>query len=142
MDSGPGEPNDTESTAHDLGTIGDADGNGDMVSGVLAGVADVDWYKYTGQDNAGFVVDPTRTVTAGVRICKFLQCTSGATTFTCPSSTMPETSPDGRAGCCGSTGFSIDDLDCTGTASDDAVVYVRLDTQTNICKDYTYAYHY
>lgn len=143
MDTGPGEANETESTAHNLGTIGDADGDGGSLTGVLAGVNDKDWYKYTGQDNLGATVDPTRTVSAGdaIRVCKYAQCTTGDEDFTCPAGTTSATSPDGRPGCCGSSGFSLD-LNCTGTSSDDATIYVRIDTQVNDCVAYNFSWHY
>lgn len=138
------EPNESESTAVDLGTISDADGDGDTFAGLLEGQSDKDWYKYKGTDNFGSVVDATRTVSSSdvIRICKFAQCVSGTTEVTCPSSATDATSPDGRPGCCSDHGFTFGDLNCTGTSSDDAEIYIRLDTQVHDCVTYSVDYHY
>ena len=145
-DLGVGEPNNTESTAHDLGTIGDSDSEGGSVSGMVAGPMDVDWYKYLGEDNFGSVVDPTRTLSSShpVRICKFFQCLDNAANdFSCPNGTTDATSPDGRPGCCGTAGFDVS-LSCGSSSlnSDDAWVYIRIDSQQNQCVTYTLGYHY
>lgn len=142
-DTGPGEQNGTEATAHDLGDITDDDGDEGTVSGVVAGENDEDWYKYDGSDTFSGVVDPTRTVTSSgaVRICKFLQCTSGTADFTCPAGTTSSTSPEGRPGCCDDASFAVD-FNCAGTSDDDATVYVRVDAAQNLCINYTLKYHY
>ncbi|NUO53729.1 MAG: hypothetical protein HOV80_33190 [Polyangiaceae bacterium] len=146
QDGGPGEPNDTESSAHDLGTIGDCDDEGGSVSGVLDGTTDPDWYKYQGTDGTGCSVDPSREITSShpIRVCKFIQCDNNeANDFSCPGGTMDVTSPDGRPGCCSTSEFNFG-LTCGSSSlnSDNATVYVRIDTTANECVTYTLTYHY
>lgn len=146
-DEGPsGEPNDTESTARDLGTIGDCDDEGEALSGVLTGFADVDWYKYLGSDKSAFCsVSPARSLVAThpVELCKFVQCLDGqAPSFTCPSGTSSATSPDGRAGCCGSAGFDFGASCGSFLGSDDLRVYLRVTTEQQACVEYTIDYHF
>jgi len=132
--------NNTEASATDLGTIDDCDGSGESVSGIVAGVADTDWYKYNGDDTFGCVATPLRGLTSSdpVRLCKFMQCDGG--TPSCPGGTDAATSPDGRPGCCGDAGFEMG-IECDGT-DDDATIYVRVQTTTNDCVTYTLDYHY
>jgi hypothetical protein len=96
------EPNDDEAAAVDLGTINDDDDNGGSVAGVLDHEADADWFSYVGDDDVGYVVDPTRDVTADapVRLCKFAECLEGTTEVNCPPGTDMAMSPGGRPGCC------------------------------------------
>lgn len=146
-DLGPGEPNDTEAAAHDFGTIGDCDDEGGMVSGLLDGTGDPDWYKYLGEDaSATCMVDPHRTIVSSdpIRICKFFECLDNETSsFTCPAGTTGATSPDGRPGCCSDVDFLVD-LICGSSSldADDAWVYVRIDTTVNACVTYTMSYAY
>jgi hypothetical protein len=147
IDSGPGEPNETEDDAHNLGTIDDCDGSGSSVSGVLDGPTDVDWYKYTAEDVSFCIVDPTRDISNGpqIRICKYMQCDGNeAVTFDCPSGTTASTSPDGRKGCCGNAGFDIDPQ-CGGSTlnADNGTIFIRIDNPMgHACRDYTLTYHY
>lgn len=146
-DDGPGEPNDSEATAVDLGTIDDCNGSGSTVTGLLFGVADVDWYKYQGVDTFGIgcSVDPKRTVTSSdpLTLCKYFQCPDNDETFDCPSGTSPATSPDGRPGCCGDGGFTVG-LTCGSSSlnSDDALVYIKLETAVNDCVNYSLSFEY
>ncbi len=148
VDTGPGEPNDSEVNAYDLGTIGDCDNMGDMVSGVLSGASDLDWYKFHGVDASSFCsVDPARTLTSSgsVRICKFIQCDgSESDNFSCPGGTTAANSPDGRPGCC-STGDMDISLTCGSSQlnADNAMVFIRVDNPQSLpCPNYTVAYHY
>lgn len=140
------EPNDTEATARDLGTIGDCDDEGEALSGVLTGFADVDWYKYLGSDKSAFCsVSPARSLVAShpVELCKFVQCLDGqAPSFDCPSGTSSATSPDGRAGCCGSAGFDFGASCGSFLGSDDLRVYLRVTTEQQACVEYTIDYHF
>ena len=150
VDTGPGEQNGTELTAYDLGTIGDCDNMGDVVSGVLNGASDVDWYQFHGVDISTFPpcsVDPSRTLTSSgpVRICKFIQCDgSESNNFSCPSGSSAANSPDGRPGCCSATGMNFS-LTCGSSQlnADNARVFMRVDNpQALPCPSYTVAYHY
>ena len=143
MDSGA-EPNDSEQTAKNLGTIDDCDGSGSSFAGVLNGPDDLDWFKYSGQDAFGCSVGPSRSVTfmQPARICKFIQCEgSGDPSFTCPGGTSGATSPAGYPGCCGTDGFDMD-IDCSGI-DDNATVYIRIDNPNGEdCIPYSVSYHY
>lgn len=145
-DTGPSEPaNDARAGAHFLGTINDNDSQGSDFAGVVASMGDPDWYRYEANDAFGFVVDPSRSsVAPGLRICKYIQCKSGNTTFTCPSNTSPDT-VDGIAGCCwtGNASVEIVDLDCSGTTSENTNVYLRVDAPSAVdCLPYSVAFHY
>ena len=139
------EPNDVEADAVDLGEITDGDGKGSTFPGVLAGKADVDWFKYSGKDTALHTTEPTRDVvfTKSARFCKFLECVNGGvaqTEVSCPPGTDFAMSPDLRPGCCSGQGFELKDYNCPGT--DDSVhVYMRFDKPLfDECVPYTVAY--
>jgi hypothetical protein len=145
-DTGPSEPgNDTRAGAHYLGEIGDNDSQGGTFNGVLSSMGEVDWYRYDGEDNLGYVVDPTRTLMGpGLRLCKYIQCKSGNLTLTCPSNTSPDT-VDGLAGCCwtGNVEVEIPSIDCSGTTSEDTNVFIRIDATSPVdCVPYSVAFHY
>ncbi len=139
------EANETEATATDLGMIEDCNSDGDMLSGVLDGQDDVDWFQYSGDDVAFCTVDPERTlaVDGPVRFCKFVECNASLqdTEISCPEGVTQSQSPDGRPGCCSDDGFAFDDINCPGI-DDDATVYLRLDQPANMCAAYTLSYHY
>ena len=142
-----GEPGDgSESGAIDLGSVNDCDWNGGSVVGTLSGPSDVDWFYYSGDDVAGCTVDPQRIVSSSARLCAFFECASGSTEVACPDGTAPETSPEGRPGCCGqNTGqsFQIGDLNCAWTVDDDVFVYLRIDNPDGLeCVDYGVEFHY
>ena len=144
-DTGPSEPgNDTRAGAHSLGTINDDDDSGDSFAGVVASMSDPDWYQYEANDSF-YVVDATRSsVAPGLRICKYIQCKSGNTTFNCPSNSSPDT-VDGIAGCCwtGNAEVAVVDIDCSGTIDEDTTVYIRVDAPTAVdCLPYSVAFHY
>ena len=140
----PGEDNDTEATATDLGMIEDCDDDGSMVTGVLDGNEDVDWFRYDGDDVALCNVNPARTISAdgGLRLCKFAECADGETDVDCDEGTTQTNSPDGRVGCCSDGSFDMPDVNCTGTIDDDATVFIRVDQAEAMCVAYTLSYHY
>jgi hypothetical protein len=146
-DLGPGEPNGTEATAVNLGQVTDCDEDGASVTGTLAGPSDADWYRYANEDVFGCSVDPTRAISAAgsIRICKFFECLNGEVpSFDCPGSTTASTSPAGRPGCCGDTGFDLG-VECTnlGAGSDNTNVFIRVDSvQGQQCLNYTMDWHY
>jgi hypothetical protein len=148
--------NDTEATAEVLSAdpIGDCDGNGDQLSGVIDGPhTDADWYYYQGDDTFGCNVGPSVTVTQAsdaVRVCIFLQCVDAEADldFDCPEGTMPATSLQGRTGCCAegtAVDYSIGGINCTGTTSEDLHVYIAVDDpqiSAGTCSSYVLEYHY
>lgn len=122
-----------------------------VVTGVINSGSDVDWYRYEGSDDLGCVVSPKRSfkqINNAARLCAFFQCLDedASTQFTCPAGTTGATSPGGRFGCCatGSTAaFEVDDVNCTGTFSDDFNVFIRVDDpagNSGTCTAYTLEY--
>lgn len=141
-----GEPNDSESEAEDLGTQSDCNDE-EQVTGVLQGVGDEDWFKYSGADEFGIncSVNPIRSVSASdpVRFCKYVQCLDEEADFECPDGTTDATSPDGRAGCCSTQGFQLDFICGSSSVNDDSAwVYMSIETQTNECVTYTISYDF
>jgi hypothetical protein len=136
------EPNDSEATAAFVANINDCDTNEMSIQAALNGTSDVDWYHYSGSDDFGCVVDPTRSLTAQgtLRLCKYAECLSGSASVDCKNGSTPDTSPQGRSGCCHTAGFGID-LSCPGN-DDAAEIYIRLDQGGSACVDYTVNYHY
>ncbi len=136
----------TEDDAHFLGMIDDDDDNGGNVLGVLTGPDDVDWFRYDGDDVFGNLVDPFRTIaaSAGVRFCKFAECMNGLdnTEFECGEGVTATTSPDGRPGCCADAVIHVPDANCSGTASDDMAIWIRVDQAEDACVQYAFDYHY
>jgi hypothetical protein len=140
------EPNESEVDALNFGEINDNDDSGGSVAGVLDHGDDEDWFTYTGDDDLGYVVDPTREiVTDGeLRICKFAECLDGLeiTEIACPPGTNEDTSPAGRPGCCSDEGFEMGAFNCGDTSEDSAYIYIRLDQPVQQCVSYTLNYHY
>jgi hypothetical protein len=142
----PGEPNDSEQDAYDLGNITDCDSTGGSLSGLLETPSAVDWYRYHGQSTVSFcIVDPTRSVTSSdaIRVCKYAVCDNQqSTTITCPQGTTSDTSPEGRDGCCGSGGFTMK-VSCGGAFTPNtSTVFIRIDQAASNCVTYSMMYHY
>jgi len=135
------EENDSEDTAFDLGDINDCDGDGGDVTASLE-PGDADWYRYDGSDDFGCVATPERALTSSdnVRLCKFVECAEGDVDVTCKDGATPETSPNGRPGCCHNIGFTVD-IECPGV-DDDVATYIRLDQPASACVDYVLSYHF
>lgn len=144
-DTGPGEPNDTSTSAHSYGKFSDDDVNAQAFCGLLTGSESADWYTYEGIDEAFSVVDPTVSVDkgTGLRVCQYFQCVSGKASFTCADGSSPDQSPAGLPGCCHDTSFTID-LSCAGTlVDDDARVWIRVDNPSGLlCAPYELHFHY
>lgn len=142
------EPNDDVAASHYLGSIGDDDALGGTVVAGLEGDEDIDWYRYLGSDDAGNVVDATRTVdaTEAIRVCKYIACVDGPVDLAaCPEGSLAGSTDTGVPGCC-IQGGSISDFriefDCPGI-SDDATIYISIDSgPANVCTAYTMDFHY
>lgn len=147
-DTGPGEPNNSMALAFSLPAISDCDSDAAVVKGVLDQTKnDVDWYKYAGSDTSTCSVDPTRQlIGAGIRICKYVECSNGKTpSFSCPSGSTDDTQ-NGKPGCCATNGapFTLN-LTCGSTflGSDDATIYIRVDHVGGPgCENYQVNYHF
>lgn len=138
------EVNDTQQTAHDFGTISDADSAGDSICPVLKGADDVDWYHYKGDDKFPNIVDPTRVVTSDLnaRLCVYFACEGGANTFVgCNADEVADVAPGGQKGCCG-VGNVSPTLDCPGT-DDAADVWIKVENVDMLaCVPYQFDYHF
>jgi hypothetical protein len=147
MDGAAYEPNESEGFAESVAMdISDCDSDGNSITGVIAGDGDVDWFSYSANDQFGCSVDPTRSFSSSgmLRVCQFFECKSGTAEVSCGSGSTPSDSPDGRPGCCATQTFSAG-INCTGTASDDTTVYLRVDEPGGgaaVCSSYTVDYHY
>jgi hypothetical protein len=143
----PGEPNNTEATAYNLGSLGCSDTSPPQLYGVIASADDTDWFVYSGKELFSCLVNPTSgvEVTTGIaRVCAYFECVGGAATSigNCPTGTDSGMSPEGRPGCCGTTAFTVD-LNCEGTTIDESFVYLRVDDPTlAACTEYTLTFHY
>ena len=92
--------------------------------------------------------DPHGVVTANdgvtpLRLCIFIQCLGGSgPEVTCPSGTVPATSPFARPGCCGTGEFDID-LNCAGTGDETSEIFMRVDNPShdNVCVPYSLVWH-
>jgi len=134
------EPNDSQSTATDLGAVSDCT-DPTQVDGVLDG-NDEDWFTYSGSDDALCFVAPGRQlmVEGGqARVCKFVSC--DGLELTCPEDSSYEESPQGTPGCCSSSDVEPD-INCSGL-SDDATVWIRIDKPaTFACVEYSLTFYY
>jgi hypothetical protein len=142
----PNEPNETSAAAFSLSAtpLSDLDDVDKVVTGTALG-SDIDWYTYLGSDDFGPAVNPTVGVVPAdkVEVCQFFDCVNPASprAFSCPMGSTAATDGDLK-GCCSTTGFVVEDLDCTG-ASDDADVYIRVKAiATDACESYSITYHY
>ena len=137
------EANETQLTAHKLGTISDADGSGSFVCAVLDGEADVDWYTFNGNDALFNFVDPTREVISDLnhRICVYIVCDNGQPTVGCGGDETKEVAPMGQTGCCG-VGNVSPSLNCQGT-DDSATIWVKVENIDALaCVPYELTYHF
>jgi hypothetical protein len=141
-DSGT-EANETQATAHKLGTIIDADAAGSFVCAVLDGADDVDWYTFKGDDALFNFVDPTREVISDFnhRICVYIVCDNGEPSIGCGGDETVDVAPLGQSGCCG-VGNVSPSLDCQGT-DDSATIWVKVENTDGLaCVPYELTYHF
>jgi len=141
-DTGP-EGNRDPSMATDLGQITDCDTDASAVDAVMANAADVDFFRFTGQDVFGCLVDPRAAVTAPgatmVDLCMYADCGPGGTTVTCTAGVA--VSYDTLQGCCERDAPVQIGVQCQGTA-DTADVYISVTSEVAACNDYRLEFHY
>jgi hypothetical protein len=73
-----------------------------------------------------------------------VECLSGSPSFGCPGGTTPDTSPEGRPGCCSDNGGFQIQLDCAGSFDASPVVFMRIDQPSataDTCNEYILSYH-
>ena len=139
------EPNDTPATSHDFGIFEDGDGSdGDPVEAfgsLIDDATDVDWFTFHGLDVFGGVVAPGVEFAGDISVCLYADCDVGETEVECSDGSAGSVSEGGLSGCCSSSDFTID-LNCSGTSSDDAQVYLRIDSDSLECEPYSLGFWY
>ncbi len=123
------EPNDTQATAFFLGTITDADDDGDSILGTLNPIEEEDWYSVAiTEDNPLATIDPRLSWSVELTACVYYQCTQGTTEVTCNSGTA-DVAPNGALGCCSISGPSGTTQqiqpNCLGGIDDSGTAYFR-----------------
>jgi len=131
------EPNETQSTAKGLGTVGDCASDATL-SAALDGSGDVDFYTFNGTDGV-CIVNPAVSTTDNVELCMYADCPG--LTLSCKQGSPSSLSS--LQGCCVSSGGTVElSIDCTGI-SDDATVYMQVNGASGgQCTPYSITYHY
>jgi hypothetical protein len=139
------EPNNSAASAISLGTIGDCDGDGGSITGVLNGTSDVDWYTVGAEDGFTCSSEFVLTLTGGssVEACVFTACNNepDETEVDCNEGSEA-TAPNGHQGCC-ATGLVKVNSNCPGF-SDDVTALIRIRKQGSggtSCTPYSFDYH-
>ena len=122
-----------------------------LLNGTLAETNSVDWFLYTGDDGMGSQCDGmanmlnsvTLTADAPVRVCAYAYCTNQMADeeINCQTGTKVPNYP----GCClapATDGVLTFDLNCSGTMTDSAYVYVSFDMAAEACVDYSAEYRW
>jgi hypothetical protein len=111
-----------------------------VVSGVMNGADDVDWYRGTVTDTSFSLLQPDiYSSSTTTQLCAFVKC-AGSATVSC-SAGSPSTSESGEQGCCVTGGGSLKPVwNCTGTLNDSATVSFRVKSTVNACLPYSFSY--
>jgi len=124
---------------------------GGMLSGVLDGDQDIDWWKYHGDYDSPACngTNPTHVYTlnadSDARLCVFADCDMGdgnATVMCSVGQTVTDPDVPGGFGCCGNGNFQFD-FNCDGSDDESSQVYMRLDgAKADSCTHYTVTFDY
>ncbi len=120
------EPNDGASTAVDLGEINDCDKNSVTAKGTFVEGSNKDVFKVHVKDTA-CIMDPKLSSEVTNYQCMYFDCDKGTTEVTCPADATAGVLADGAdqyPGCCANTKLMTPKLQCKGTPSESADVYV------------------
>jgi hypothetical protein len=148
VETGSGEPNDTQNTAYQLSPIEDCDSSNGSVTGVLGSSTDQDWYSYHATDTASCAQSAQLYAMGAVTVCMYFDCPSGGVPSAGCNIGAPGYSADGSPGCC-AEGSSIQSelvidagvIDCPGTDdSADVSLAVFSSNSTGACENYTLDY--
>jgi hypothetical protein len=135
------EPNGTEGTAADLGTIDDCDGSAGSTTGIINGPSDLDWFRYQAEDSALCNGKHQISIAGNVTVCAFFACNDSTNPYpVCNNDSLAGWSAEGLPGCCGTADFGVK----TGCSdwSDDLTVWLLATSPTAVCENYTIGYHY
>lgn len=144
------DPNDhggAPNVAFALPNTDDCDNSTKSARGVINGGADADWFKFVAADKTGCSIDNAfGTQTAGVELCVWVSCFTGATSLSgCQGGTRTKNPTTNEDGCCfKGPGNVVPQYDCPGLTDDDsATFFVRLRSAgANACIPYTWTYKY
>lgn len=139
------DPHDDEATAIGLDELACDEVVELGVIGTIEG-PQTDWYTFFGNAAQFCPEQPSAAAAAEVplEVCVFLECDNGGDVFplNCGAGSMDATSPDGRAGCCGTDSALVEGYDCTGFGGKDVDVFISIASNEMVCADYSLEYSY
>ena len=135
------DPGGSENTAEALPDTTDAQNTAISVSGVLNGPVDVDFYRLNVADTSFHLLQPDiQATSAGIEMCVFVKCPSGASNVTCSAPAVAKTSDIGIDGCCGTGPSSVTPgWNCSGT-DDSAQLFIKISQTADKCLPYSFSY--
>jgi hypothetical protein len=136
---GYADGDETEATAVPLPDTTDCDEDHQAFAGLLNGADDIDFFVIRLTDDATCTLDPEVTISGqpDVGVCVYVQCLGGTTDLApCSGSSTPDTSPQGRPGCCTTESSLPFSYTCTGSSVDDADFWIRVGTSAPGCATY------
>jgi hypothetical protein len=135
------DPGGSENAAKALPDTSDSQNTAISVSGVLNGPVDVDFYRLNVADTFGHLLQPDIQATAaGIEMCVFVKCPSGASNVTCSAPAVAKKSDIGIDGCCGTGPSSVTPgWNCGGT-NDSAQLFIKISQTADKCLPYTFSY--
>lgn len=145
----PNDPGGTEPLAKVLANTDDSQNNPIVVKGVMNGLSDVDFYKFSVSDTKGHTMDTAfETPTKGIELCVWLSCQKGTANFKGCKGGSEDTSLAGRVGCCAAgPGTPSPDWECKGSVThpvldDSANIVVRVRQTADMCLPYSWSYNF
>jgi hypothetical protein len=136
----------SENLAKVLGDTDDKQNTPRLVTGVMNGAVDVDFYKFAVSDTTGALMDTDfSTTSSGVELCVWVKCKNGReTTVSSCKNGVGVTSQGLMQGCCGTAPVNVTpSWDCKGFTDDDSAdVLVRVRQSEDKCVQYSWSYNF
>lgn len=132
-----------EALAKALPDTSDAQNTPIVVSSVLNGAVDSDFFKLSMTDGTGRTIDTDFQIKAsGVEMCVYPRCKNGATTLDTCNGGVLKTGATGTKGCCVTgPGAANPNWDCGGiTDNDSADFFISFKQTQNKCTNYSWSY--
>lgn len=140
------DPGGTEPLAKALADTDDNQDHDITIKGVLNGLGDVDFYKFSVSDTKLHVMNTNfATPTKGAELCVWISCKKGDTNFKGCKGGAEDNTLTGRKGCCVTgPGSPTPDWECKSTAqlNDSADIVVRVRQSTDECLPYAWSYNF
>ena len=135
------DPGGSENTAKALPDTSDSQNTAISVSCVLNGPVDLDFYRLNVADTSFHLLQPDiQATSAGIEMCVFVKCPSGASNVTCSAPAVAKKSDIGIDGCCGTGPSSVTPgWNCGGT-DDSAQLFIKISQTADKCLPYTFSY--